>query len=62
MSFEHKGCAEQGGVRNYRHIAGYAGRAGVGKDPSSMPPANPEAGANERAETLSESPPTKRPG
>lgn len=28
----------------------------MGRDPSSMPPANPEAGANESAETLSESP------
>lgn len=63
MSFEHKGCAEPGGVRRAqrcqklpRQVAKYSGRVGVGREPSSMPPANPEAGANESAETLSESP------
>lgn len=34
----------------------YPGRVGVKRDPSPHPPANPEAGSNENAETLSKSP------
>lgn len=38
----------------------YPGRVGVKRDPSPHPPANPEAGSNENAETLSKSPNQKQ--